>query len=236
MAAAAVLAACAAPARANFIANGSFEDPVIASNASPLYLQFNSGSSIGGAWTVGGNDVLLIRTNYTEGKAGGGTLHFNAYDGDNVLDLTGHGNTGLGDSVAQLNIATVAGQAYKLSFALGYLDGGSGTPYPTGAAAILYVGINNGAETQYSNSTASSLDTSTQRYVNYQIFNQIFTASSSTTSISFRNGTLATNFVGLDKVSLVSVPEPTSVALSGIGLLGMGAFGLVRRFRARKLA
>jgi hypothetical protein len=235
MTAAALLASCAVPASANFIANGSFEDPVIPSGATPKYIQFNAGSSIGGTWTVGGTDVLLIRTNYTESKAGGGTLHFNAYDGDNVLDLTGHGNTGLGDSVAQLNIATKVGQSYELSFALGYLNGGSGTPYPTNAAAIMYLGIDNGPETQYSNSTPSSLDTSTQRYVNYKSFNQVFTATSTMTSISFRNGTLATNFVGLDNVSLVAVPEPASLALGGIGLLGVGAFSLVRRFRSRKV-
>jgi hypothetical protein len=71
--------------------------------------------------------------------------------------------------------------------------------------------------------------------VNYKSFNQVFTATSTMTSISFRNGTLATNFVGLDNVSLVAVPEPASLALGGIGLLGVGAFSLVRRFRSRKV-
>ncbi|HME71865.1 MAG TPA: PEP-CTERM sorting domain-containing protein [Myxococcota bacterium] len=73
--------------------------------------------------------------------------------------------------------------------------------------------------------------------LNWQLFTVNFTATGSTTNLTFFNGDASNNFeTPLDNVSVNAVPEPSTLTY----LLGIGAVGLVigatRRPRQRKAA
>ena len=205
-----------APARAGLLLDGGFE---INPPAPGSYTQYAGSSTLGGgSWNVLGNDVLLIDSQYTETNLGtGATLHFNAQEGNVALDLTGAGNTGPTDGVSQA-VSTVVGQGYDLSFYVGRMLGQPGdSRYST--PSTLNLSINGGVLTPFTNSsTVGTLNT-----VNYQRFDVLFIATSTTTTLAFTNGTSNNNFVGLDNVSFVATPEPSTIALAGIaGLVGLG--------------
>lgn len=190
---------------AGLIADGGFETPVIPSGT---YQDFAGGSNLG-AWTVLGNDVLLIQTDYAEPSHS--VYQFNAEEGENSVDLTGFANSGPTDGVQQV-VTTIPNQAYQLSFWVGTASGDA--YYSTPATDDL--SINGGAIIPFTNSNF------TAGQVNWQEFTYEFTATGSATTIAFLNGTPAnTSFAGLDNVSLASVanvPEPSTLTLFVTGI------------------
>ncbi|CAM3290694.1 hypothetical protein SPAN111604_14870 [Sphingomonas antarctica] len=211
---AAAVFAVPATAATNLIGNGGFESPGAPNGG---YLQ-GFGGNTDGFWTVTGNDVLVLNTNYVENG-----ITFNAFEGSNALDITGSGNTGPADGLYQ-DVATVAGRSYNLSFALG-----NGSDAPQGATYLLpsSIGltIGGGVAQNFTNAAISP------NGINWAIQNYRFTATGSTTRVAFTNNTPGgDNYAGLDAVSLTAVPEPASWALmlGGFGLMG----GAMRRRRS----
>ncbi len=218
---AAVLAASwivgAGSAFADLIADGGFENPSLSSGGLKDY---TGGEVIGSAWTVLGNDVLLIQTQY--GEPGNGIASFNAEEGSNSLDITGSGNTGSTDGVTQ-SVATTIGTTYQLSF---YVGRAEGTNSYYAAPATIDLSIDGGSSVAYTNSNI------TAGHVNWEQFTTTFVATGTSTSITFRNGTPSpTAFAGLDNVDLepLSVPEPSTLALCLVG----GVCALGRRWSNR---
>jgi hypothetical protein len=189
--------------RANLVADGSFETPVQPANAETSF----PGGSTMGAWNVLGNDVLLIQApGFEVGSAG---ITFNAFDGIQCCDVTGSGNTGPTDGVSQ-TISTVSGGTYHLSFYLGTALSNNGTSvYQT--PARVEVRINSGAAVGFSNTQTTS------GFVNWQPFSMNFTATGSTTTITFLNGETTNSFAGIDLVDVEAVPEPGTLAVVGMG-------------------
>jgi hypothetical protein len=243
----ALLVACVAAvpaARANLIVNGSFELPPVPSSSLSCGIFFNtdcqgyyshdqSGFPPGGpfdiaGWSVigkGGADgaavVLQLGNGYTEPDFGNdGTLHFNAQDGTQSLDLTGEGNQGLTNGVKQ-SVPSVPGLRYKISFYLGHQDD-QAPGYDGSSLLDLYI-------------DGVLIDTfanpnTTPENVDWKKFAFTFEAPTDFTTIAFINDTpLGNNYAGLDNVALSAIPEPGSLALLGVGF---GAFILLRRRRS----
>jgi len=193
------------------ITNGSFEDPVVPVAS---YTNFTTGSTAITGWTVVGVDVSVVNTNFN--IVG---ITFQAQAGNQWLDLSGETSNSPTNGVTQ-NVATSIGQAYQLSFYVGSASDGGGSIYP----ATVDLSIDGGSRTTYFNPAAptSSLD--------WLLFTVPFTATSTTTNITFYDGSASNNFLsGLDNVSITSVPEPASLTLLGIG--ASMVIGVVRRRR-----
>jgi len=229
--------ACAPPAWANLLVNGSFEEPTVpGSSACGPYsncLGFNVGDNIAG-WTVvgkggalGASVVMSLGNNYTEPDDSGNnaTLHFYPVHGFQSIDLTGEGNQGLTNGIKQ-SVTTIAGNLYELSFFVGnQYDQAPGYAGPS--SVVLYI---DGIAVQ----TMTNPD-NTAENVNWMQFVYDFTAPSNFTTIAFLNGTdVGNNYAGLDNVVFhaltITVPEPGTLALF---LGGLGAIAVLRR---RKVA
>ncbi len=211
------IVAAALGAQANLITDGGFEIPVAAPST---FIQANGGSSVG-AWSVVGNDVLVINNAYNEAPP----IVFTALEGVQALDLTGAGNTGLTNGVFQ-NIATVAGQQYDITFSVGRAQGQAGDDrYQTAAVARLLVDGSTAL-------IATNNDTVAAGTIGWRQFSYSFIATGSTTRIEFLNGVPTqgnpgwNNYVGLDDVQVV--PEPMTMTALGLGLAALA------RRRARK--
>ncbi len=191
----------AGTANANLISNGSFE------NDSSLFVDngqetmvLSAGSTVLSDWAVTGNNIAWLYDDY---------WGITASDGDYFLDLTSYTPYGVG-GVAQSTISTVAGQSYVLSF-----DLGSSTIYGVNPSIIASAGS--------SSSTFSATTTGTNQW---DRFSMSFLADSTSTTIALTGvGTAYSgSYIGLDNVSIVtsSAPEPTTLALMGLGLAGVG--------------
>lgn len=193
-------------ASANMISNGSFEDDA------STFDDAIGGSSVDGTmrltpgftgltdWTITGTDVAWINSSNIWGLT--------ASDGDYFLDLTSYSRYGTG-GVAQTVVSTVIGQSYALSF-----DLGSSTTYHP-AVDIIATASAGSTSTQFF-TTASSTN-------QWDTFMMSFIADSTSTTIGLTGvGTAHTGYyIGLDNVSLTTIPEPVSLLLFGTVLVGL---------------
>ncbi|HXI99918.1 MAG TPA: PEP-CTERM sorting domain-containing protein [Micropepsaceae bacterium] len=244
----------AVPAEANLISNGSFETPGVPSSSLTCGSVFNNGcqgyyspfqtnypgdpsDDISG-WLVTGKDagvnalgtpyasVMQLGAAYTETDFGptGGTLHFDAEDGTQSLDLTGEGNQGA-NGVKQ-SFTSTPGTKYSLSFYLGHQDTRA-DGYAGDSLVDLY--IDGVLVATFDNSAFVSQD------VAWEQFAYDFTATGTSTVLAFINATpVGNNYTGLDNVVLdaIAVPEPATLALFA---LGFGVLVLRRRKTAPHL-
>jgi choice-of-anchor C domain-containing protein len=199
-----LLLGCADTARAGIITNGSFE--LGAANPGGFFVQVNAGDSTSiSNWTAGGNGVDYI-----------GTL-WPASDGNRSVDLSSFS----AGSVSQV-LATTIGTTYEILFDMSGNSGGGP------AVKTLLVSVDTAVPTTgtYTYDTTGH-PSGTQWLTNS--FN--FTATSTSTTLTFSSQEF--NFWGpaLDNVRgdaiSTAIPEPSSVALLGLG--GLGMIGWFRR-------
>ena len=171
--------------------NGSFEQPDLNGGA---YASYAAGNTSITGWTIASGSVDVV-----------GSL-WEAADGDQSLDLSGN-NAG---SIYQ-DVATIVGQAYRLSFAL------SGNPdgTPTSKSVKASAGTTSG-------NYAFDISGIGRNDMQWRIESLDFIASSAITRIAFES--FSDSFYGpaLDDVELVAVPSPTA-AMSGLALLAIPA-------------
>jgi hypothetical protein len=208
-------------ARANLIANGSFETPTVTVGS---FTNFPVGSGSLTDWTVfgpAGEAVSIVSGTFSQNG-----VSFPAQDGSQWLDLTGFNNNST-EGVSQA-VTTTAGDQYQLSYSIGNTTGGS----IFGSSSTVDVLLNGALTFTDTNSTVSS---NTQ---NWEQFTHTFIASGASTTIGFRNADPASdNDNGLDNVVLTDlgpvarVPEPSTLLLLASGLVGLGGLAWRRHYR-----
>jgi len=199
-------------AQAGMIINGSFEAPLVTVGG---FTTFSTGSTAITGWRVVGPNVSVISGTFSERG-----IAFEAKDGQQWLDLTGHGTNSNADGVTQ-DVATAVGQMYRLTFYVGSATDGS-LYFPS----TVDLSINGGTRIGFTNPTAPT------NMLNWESFTVDFMATGSTTNISFYNGSaINNNLSGLDSVSLepLAVPEPSGLILAGTGAVVMLGYGRRRR-------
>jgi hypothetical protein len=194
---------CIAPlAHANLLINGSFEQGTWVSTSSG-YMDVPIGSTAITGWTTTDNRVAWAKTPTADGVI--------AQDGIYSLDLTGFGNLNPNAGVTQ-TINTAPGQQYLLTFEFDAAVGLSGLPAKLAVQA------------------GSIATTFTKTTGGWEQFSLPFVATSSATAISLSGSRLEqTYYVGLDNVSVTSVPEPSSWALLVTGVISTSALCRKRR-------
>lgn len=204
-----VMAAAVLPsasARADFIVNGGFEQPV----TTGLGQLVTAGDPAITGWTVVSGSVDVVNKSF-----------FDPFAGNQSLDLDG-----VGAGAIEQSFATAAGNSYVLSFE--YANNPFGVTSPATALVSLF---GTGATPLLSQSISHS--GSSAAAMNYTLFTAAFTADSATTRLRFASidAAASVNGIVLDAVSVnpAAVPEPGSLVLLGSGLLGL----LAARYRAR---
>jgi len=189
-------ALASASAAGNLVTDGDFETTPAAS-----FTEFNGGANFSG-WAVGGDSVDLIGTYWTSAS------------GAQSLDLNGAAP----GSVSQ-TLATVVGQQYTLSFSL------AGNPVVNAPdPAIKGLTVTAGSDLSKSltfdttGHTTSDLGWITKSYT--------FTASSTSTVLSFASTIPGHTGAAIDNVSVTATPEAGTIVAFGLMLLGGAVFML----------
>lgn len=195
---------------AELVTNGGFETPAV----SPPCCSTVPPDSLDG-WTATPNVNVVLGT-FSSSPSGTNL----AFENNQYLDLVGQGGTG---SIYQ-DLTTVIGQAYELTFAFSH---NLFTPSSaTSASASVSVG---------SLFDIVSHDTGDASNLDWRIFTGHFTATDTTTRLTFTNLTGGVNEgIFLDAVSVAPVPEPATWALMLFGFAGIGV--AMRRRRTPALA
>jgi hypothetical protein len=205
-------------ARANLLVNGSFEQPDASATLSGIITVDTTNTPPIPGWTVTGGSVDVIR----QSNDFNGFRFFPAYDLNQTLDLDGN-QPGTIEQV----VATMIGVAYQLTFA--YANNPDFSALNAMAnVSVIGAGTDLSANISHTGSTHGTVAT-----MNYSLFSGTFVASSATTTIRFTSLDPAGTSGGiiLDAVALNEslVPEPGTLALSGLGILGVVGYGWRRR-------
>lgn len=197
----------AAQAAANLVVNGSFESPAAPAGG---YLNYAGGSTAIPGWTVVGVDSAVVNKTFTQNG-----IVFESEDGNQWLDLSGVTSNSRSSGVTQ-DVPTTTGMAYRLSFYVG-----SATDNTLFFPATVDLSIDGGARVSYTNPTAPATR------LDWELFTVEFTATKSSTNLTFFNGGASKNYLAaLDNVSLDPAPPPVPmlglvphIALAGALLL-----------------
>jgi hypothetical protein len=195
----------------NLISNGGFETPVLPADT---FLNLTPASGPFGGWSISSGDVDIVRLPLSTQGIG-----FNAFEGDQVLDLHG-----LVPGAIFQEFATTVGALYRLDIRLADNPNASGVA----AASIEVKSVPAGASL-IAGSAAHSTSTSTN--ANYTSFGGMFTAQSDITRLSITSTSSNTGASGglfLDAVSVEFVPEPAGLAVAAVAAIGMAG---LRRWR-----
>jgi len=192
--------------QANLVLNGSFEAGGFVPNGQDT-MDLAPGSTAITGWTVTTANLAWI------GPAN--PFGLTASAGSYFLDLSGyHDNQPYGGVAASAAIATVSGQRYRVTF-----DLGSDYNYNTASPSVEVSVTGTPSSATF---TAGPVNPSVLN--RWESFGLVFTANSASTVISFAGvGADNQKYVGLDNVSLVAVPEPTTILAGALLLLPFGA-------------
>jgi hypothetical protein len=197
---------------ANFI-NGSFENGNYSFDAQGAN-SLGVGSTAITGWTTFGGELAVIQ--------GTNSFGISSPFGDKFLDLTGYHDSSPYGGVQQ-SVGTVVGQSYLVSLYLG-VNATAGAPGPV--SVVVSAGS--------SSATLTANPTGSGDLWTLETFS--FVANSTSTLVSIQGDSTANgHYIGLDNVSIAGpsvVPEPASLVLFGIGLLGVIGRTRLRRGRA----
>jgi hypothetical protein len=219
VAAAVGFAALTAPAQANLLTNGSFENTTNFNGCANSFGMCNDntmslavGSTAMPGWTVQTGSVAWIGPNNPFGLTAAAGSYF--------LDLTDYRDAVPYGAVASVAVATQAGVSYTLTFELG-----SDPTY----------GVQDGLTVAVNNATAQSqqfTSTNTGQHNLWQLETFTFVATGASTIITL-TGTTGDKYIGLDDVALnITTPLPAALPLFATGLGGLGLLGWRRKRRA----
>jgi hypothetical protein len=196
------LTTVATPTSADFIVNGSFEEPIVPVGG---YTNYLAGSTAITGWTVVGIDSAVTSTSFTQSG-----ITFQARDGDQWLDLAGIDSNSSSSGVTQ-DVSTEIGRVYLLTFHVG-----SATDGVFFFPSTVDLSIDGGARMSFRNPAAPT------DALDWKMFAVRFTATQSLTNITFYNGGEPDNYLNaLDDVRLTVVPEPPAGVLGVLGILGI---------------